>query len=29
MISTKELKKENKDKVEEYKANMYYESWGM
>jgi hypothetical protein len=29
MISAKELKKKNKDKVEQYKAEIYYESWGM
>jgi hypothetical protein len=29
MISAKELKKKNKDKVEQYKAEIYYGSWGM
>ena len=29
MINTKELKKKNKDKVEQMKADIYYNSWGM
>lgn len=29
MINSKELKKKNKDKVEQMKADIYYNSWGM
>jgi len=29
MINTEELKKKNKDKVEQMKADIYYNSWGM
>jgi len=29
MITTQELKKKNKNKLEQYRADIYYESWGM
>lgn len=29
MITTTELKKKNKNKLEQHKADIYYNSWGM